>query len=130
MADEVTAASRGKLFWIGWVLGILPCLLLIMSASMKFIQPEGFDEGLKHMGWTAEKMKIIGIVELACTVIYLFPRTAVLGAILIASYMGGAVATHVRVGDMFIAQILVGVLVWLGLWLRDPRLRELLPLTR
>lgn len=122
------AAGRGKLFWIGWVLSILPCLLLLMSASMKFIRPAGFDEGLQHLGWSADRMSIIGIIEIACTALYLIPKTAVLGAILLAAYLGGAVATHVRVGDPFIVPVLLGVALWLGLWMRDARLRELTPL--
>lgn len=121
-------AGRGKLYWVGWAISILPCLLLLMSAAMKFIKPTGFDEGMQHMGWPVDKATPLAILEIACTVIYLIPRTAVLGAILLAAYMGGAVATHYRVGDMFVIQILVGVFVWLGLWLRDARLRELLPL--
>ena len=128
MENDSGSAARGKFFWLGWVLSILPCLLLIMSASMKFIRPAGFDEGLQHMGWTADKMTVIGIVEFACTALYLIPKTAVLGAILLAAYLGGAVATHVRVGDPFMVPVLVGVVLWLGLWLRDARLRELLPL--
>lgn len=112
----------------GWVLSILPCLLLLMSASMKFIQPAGFEEGLQHMGWTAGQMKTLGIVEIAIVLVYLFPRTAVLGAILITAYMGGAVATHVRVGDPFWTQILVGVFIWGGLWLRDTGIRAMIPL--
>ncbi len=113
---------------IGWIVSIVPCLLHLMSATMKFVQPAGFDEGLQHMGWTADKMKIIGVVEILCVIIYLIPKTSVLGAILIAAYLGGAVATHVRVGDPFIVPIIVGVLVWLGLWLRDPRIKALVPL--
>jgi hypothetical protein len=73
-------------------------------------------------------MFALGILEVSCVIIFLIPRTAVLGAILIAAYMGGATATHVRVGDPFYATVLVGVFVWLGLWLREPRLRALLPL--
>lgn len=126
--QTTTKVSRGWRFWLGWVLGILPCLLLIMSAVMKFIQPKGFDEGMAHMGWPIEKAPTLGVIELTCTAIYLFPKTAMLGAILLAAYMGGAVATHVRVGDPFFVQILVGVSLWLGLWLRDARLRELTPL--
>lgn len=95
---------------------------------MKFIRPEGFDEGLRHLGWDAGTMTAIGVLEILCTVIFLIPRTAVFGAILIAAYMGGAVATHVRVGDPFWVQILVGVFVWLGLWLRDARLGALVPI--
>lgn len=109
-------------------MSILPCLLLLMSASMKFIQPAGFEEGLQQMGWTADKMKYLGVVEIVCTLIYLFPRTAIIGAILLTAYMGGAVATHVRVGDPFWTQILVGVFIWGGLWLRDTTVRSLIPL--
>jgi uncharacterized membrane protein YphA (DoxX/SURF4 family) len=118
--------SKG-MFWTGWVISILPCLLLIMSAAMKFIQPPGFDEGLKHMGWDARLMTYLGVVELTGTLLYLIPRTSVLGAILLTAYMGGAIATHVRVGDWFFVQILLGVMVWGGLYLRDIRIRRLIP---
>ncbi len=113
--------------WAGHVVSILPALLLLMSATMKFVQPAGFAEGLEHMGWNTSTMFYIGIVEIACTVLYLIPRTAVLGAILLTAYMGGAIATHVRVGDPFYTQILVGVFIWGGLFLRDTRIRDLIP---
>lgn len=116
--------------WGGWVISILPCLLMLMSASMKFIKPPGFDEGLAHLGWTAEKTAYIGVVEIACVLIYLFPRTAGIGAILISGYMGGAIATHVRVGDPFWVPLLIGIAVWGGLWLRFPRVKQLIPITR
>lgn len=127
--ENTPAVSKGAL-WGGRILSILPCLLLLMSGSMKFIRPPGFDEGLAHMGWTADKMTYLGIVEIACVVIYLIPRTAVIGAILLTAYMGGAIATHVRVGDPFWVQILVGMAFWGGLWLRDPRLKQLIPITK
>lgn len=127
MPDTNTSISKGARI-AGWILTILPCLLFAMSAAMKFIQPAGFDEGLKHMGWDAATMKYIGIVELACAAIYLFPRTAVLGAILLTGYMGGAIATHVRVGDMVFTQILIGIVIWFALWLRDSRVKNLIPL--
>lgn len=127
MPDTNTSISRGARI-AGWILSILPCLLFTMSAVMKFIQPAGFDEGLKQMGWDAGTMKYIGVVELACVVIYLFPRTAVLGAILLTGYIGGAIATHVRVGDMVFTQILIGIVIWFALWLRDSRVKNLIPL--
>jgi len=131
MSENKTAAPVGTgALWAGRVLSVLPCLLLLMSASMKFIRPAGFDEGLAHMGWTADKMTYLGVVEFACTIIYLIPRTAVIGAILLTAYMGGAIATHVRVGDPFWVQILLGMALWGGLWLRDPRLKQLIPDTR
>lgn len=113
---------------IGWIVSILPCLMLLMSAAFKFLKPPGMEEGMAHIGWTLDQMFALGILELSCVIIFLIPRTAVLGAILLAAYMGGATATHVRVGDPFYATVLVGVFVWLGLWLREPRLRALLPL--
>ncbi len=128
-AQPSTAAQPSKaMFYIGWVVSILPCLMLFLSASMKFIKPAGFAEGLQHMGWTEGPMFILGIVEITCTILYLIPRSSVLGAILLTAYLGGATATHVRVGDPFFIPIVLGIMVWLGLWLREPRLKALLPL--
>lgn len=116
------------MLWAGWIITILPAGMLLMSGVMKFLEPtpqvvEGFD----HLGWDLRLALALGILEVACTILYLFPGTAVLGAILLTDYMGGAIATHVRVGDDFFIQAGIGVLVWLGLYLRDPRLRALLP---
>ena len=114
----------------GWIMSILPVLLLLMSASFKFIQGDEFVKGLEHMGWTPDTMKVLGVVEITSALMTLIPRTAVIGAILVTAYMGGAVATHVRVGDAFYIQVLVGVFVWGGLWLRDTRILQLIPITR
>ncbi|CAN5130162.1 DoxX family protein [soil metagenome] len=130
MEIENTANVSPAALWTGRILSYLPILLLTVSAIMKFVQPAGFEEGLAHLGWSSEKMYLIAIVELLCCVVYLIPRTAILGAILIAAYLGGAVATHVRVGDLFIGPVAVGIAVWLGLYLRDPRLRSLVPFTK
>ena len=129
MNDANITNTRGAKV-AGWILTILPSLLLLMSASMKFIKPNDFEEGIKQMGWEPATMFYIGIVELASVVIYLISRTAVLGAILIVAYMGGAVATNVRVGDPFWTQILLGVFVWAGLWFRYPSVRALIPIRR
>jgi hypothetical protein len=129
MENELNIAGpTRKAYWIGWVLGVLPSLLLLFSASMKFIKPAGMEESLDPLGWRMDQMTGLGILEAGVAIIYLIPRTSVLGAILIAAYMGGAIATHVRIGDNFVVvHVLIGVLVWLGLWLRDPRLRSLIP---
>lgn len=128
-SENISPVSAAAL-WTGRILSFLPVLLLIVSAIMKFVQPAGFDEGLAHLGWTKEKMFAIGIVEILCCVVYLIPRTAVLGAILITGYMGGAIATHVRVDDPFIIPIALPMAVWLGLYLRYPKLREMVPFAR
>jgi hypothetical protein len=115
------------LFWIGWVVAVPPVGMLVMSAAMKFARPPMVIEGFTKLGYQEDLAVALGIVELACTVIYLVPQTAVLGAILLTGYLGGATATHVRVGDPFFFPILLGVLLWLSLFLREPRLWALVP---
>jgi hypothetical protein len=98
---------------------------------MKVVWPAMVVEEFGRLGYAGSLALWLGILELACTVLYLVPRTAVLGAILLTGYLGGAVATHVRVGDGFgqlVVPIFLGVLVWGGLCLRDTRLRAILPL--
>lgn len=94
---------------------------------MKVIQPAGFDEGMNHMGWQMGKVVGLAVLEMSCTVLYLVPRTSVLGAILLTGYLGGATATHVRVDDPYFIQPLLGAMLWGGLYFRDERLRALLP---
>jgi hypothetical protein len=118
------------MLWAGWIISILPALLLLFSAVTKLAKPAFVMEGFAHLGYAAGLAVPIGILELACTIVYLVPRTAVLGAILLTGYLGGATASQVRAGDPFYAPALLGVLVWLGLYLRDSRLRELAPLRR
>jgi hypothetical protein len=114
--------------WAGRVVSALPVLVLTFSGVMKLIKPPGFAEEFGKMGWDESLSLSLGIVELSCTVLYVIPRTAVLGAVLLTGYLGGAIATHVRLHDLFVLQAILGVLVWGGLYLRDPRLRALLPL--
>lgn len=108
----------------------LPLLLMIFSAVMKLMKPASVVEGFAHFGLPESLIFRLGFLELACTVVYVIPRTAVPGAILLTGYLGGATATNVRVGEAFIVPVLVGVPVWGGLFLRDPRLRALIPLRR
>jgi len=114
----------------GWVLTVVPVLMLLMSATMKFMKPASVVEGFTHLGLPEKLASGLGILELACTILYVVPRTAVLGAILVTGYLGGAVCTHLRVGDPFIMPVILGVAVWGGLFLREPRLRALIPLSR
>lgn len=121
-------AKRGKVFWAGWVLSVLPAPLFVMSALMKFEGGPEIEQGFAHLGLPIDLRIPLGVLELSCVAIYLVPRTAVLGAVLLAGYLGGAICTHLRVGDPFFMQILLGIVLWLGLWLRESRLRALLPL--
>lgn len=125
-----TANISKKRFWIGWVITGLISALLTMSAVFKFVAPQQVQEEMGRLGYQSSQTFKLGVVELLCTLIYLFPRTAVLGAILLTGYLGGATATHVRVGDPFIPPIINGVLVWLGIYLRDRRLGDVLPLRK
>jgi hypothetical protein len=99
-----------------------------MSAFMKVKGGPEVRQGLAHLGLPESMIVPLAILEISCTVIYLIPATSVLGAVLLAGYMGGAICTHWRVGDPFIAQIVIALLVWLGLYLREPRLKALIPL--
>lgn len=125
-----TATVSKKILWTSYVMSTLPVLLFLFSSSMKFIPSPQLNEGFTHLGLPASFAFGLGVLELTCTVIYLIPRTAVLGAILLTGYLGGAILTHLRVGDPYFMHPLLGALLWGGLWLRDPRLQALLPLRR
>ena len=111
----------------GWVLSGILALPFLLSAFVKIMQPDGFlDEWTKN--YPAEAARPLEIVELAMYVLYLFPKTRYLGGLIMLGYLGGAVATHVHMGDgLFPVPIVVGIIAWLGLYLRDRKLRALLP---
>lgn len=129
-APAPAAASSSKAaLWAGRILSAIPVLMLLASGAGKIAHPPQMVEMFTtKFGYPAQTMTPIGVVEILCALCYLFPRTAVLGAILITGYLGGAVATHVRASDMFVAPVLLGVFAWGGLYFRDPRVRALLPL--
>jgi hypothetical protein len=112
----------------GWVLTLLPLLAFVPSAGMKFMaKPEMVANWVKF-GYSESSLFPIAVAETVCLVLYLIPKTSVLGAILVVGYLGGAVATHVHAGQLFIIPIVIGVMIWGGIFLRDARLRALLPL--
>jgi hypothetical protein len=116
------------MLWAGYILSALPVLMLFFSGVMKLVQPAPVIEGFIRLGYPESLALGIGIVELVCAVLYVVPRTSVFGAILLTGYLGGATATHLRIGEPFFAPIVLGVMVWGGLFFRDARLRALLPL--
>ncbi len=120
--------SSKKTLWIGYILAAVPVLLLLMSGVMKVMNPPFVAEGFAHLGYPESLALGIGIVELFCVVLYVVPQTAVLGAILLTGYLGGATATHVRIGEPFYMAVLLGVVIWGSLYVRDARLRALIPL--
>ena len=122
--------TSGKIVWVGRVISGLAALLFLFSASMKLKGGPELAQGMAHLGLPESMVMPLAILELSCVVIYLIPATSVLGAVLLAGYIGGAICTHLRVGDPFYVQIALGMVVWLGLYLREPRLKEILPLRR
>lgn len=110
----------------GWILsGLLAVLFIGLSASGKFTEWEGKEKAFEKMGFTTDLMFKIGIVEVVITILFLIPRTAFIGAILLTAYLGGATVTHVRVGEPFYIPVIVGVLVWVALGLRRPEIFSL-----
>ncbi|MGH9748793.1 MAG: DoxX family protein [Candidatus Polarisedimenticolia bacterium] len=118
----------GRVVWIGRVISGLAAAVFVMSAFMKVKGGPELDQGMAHLGLPESMVVPLAILELACVVVYLVPRTSVTGAVLLAGYIGGAICTHWRAGDPFVIQIALGLFVWLGLYLREPRLKALLPL--
>ena len=129
-SDTQAAPVSKKMLWAGRILSTLPALMLLMSGVMKLMKPPELVKEFARLGWSGDLALGIGIVELICVALYVVPRTSVLGAILLTGYLGGATATHVRIGDPFIGPVLIGVVIWLGLYLRDSRLRAIIPLRR
>lgn len=130
MSTPETATTPNWMIWTGRVISALPVLMLLMGAMMSFNMPDANKKEMEEkMGWDAGIAPALGVVILVVVALYVIPQTAVLGAILMTGYLGGAVATHVRVGDygMMAPAIVVGILAWVGLYLRDYRIRSLAP---
>jgi hypothetical protein len=130
---QATQRSRG-LSTTGYVLSGVVVLFLLMDAVMKLLALPVVLQTTAELGYPLSGVRALGLLLLLCTALYAWPRTAVLGAVLLTAYLGGAVATHVRIENPLFSHVLfgvyIGVLVWGGLYLRDARIRELLPLRR
>lgn len=132
MASPTQAApvSKGGL-WAGRILSALPVFMLLLSGVMKILKLQMVVQGFARFGYPESQMVLIGLLEAGCTIVYLIPRLSVLGAILMTGYLGGATASNVRIGDpSFIMTVLLGMMVWGGLFFRDERIRALIPLRK
>lgn len=128
-----TTPVAKKRLWAGRIISALPVLLLLVDGVMKLVKPAPVVEATVQLGYPESVILPLGFVLLACTIVYVIPRTAVLGAILLTGYLGGAVATHVHAGDglfPILFPVIFGALLWGGLFLRDDRLRALIPLRK
>lgn|SRR5215510_7109634 len=129
----LTAPISNKSLWVGRIISALPALFLLLDGVMKLFKPAFVVEATVQLGYPESAILPIGIVLTVCTVLYMIPRTSVLGAILLTGHLGGATATHVRVGGPLfpiVFPVIIGVLIWGGLYLRDDRMRTLIPLRR
>ena len=126
------AAVSNKTLWAGRIISALPVVFLLVDGVMKVMKAPVAVEGSIQLGYPEKVVVAIGVVLLICTLLYVIPQTSILGAILLTGYLGGAIATHMRVGNPLFTHVLfpvyVGVMVWGGLFLRDNRLRALIPL--
>lgn len=124
-------STSSKLLWAGRISSGLVALFMLVDGIMKLFKPAVVVEGTVRLGYSESVIIPLGIVLTLCTLLYVFPRTAILGAILLTGYLGGAVATHVRAGEPLfniLFPVFFGMLAWGGLWFRDARLRTLIPL--
>ncbi|HJS07225.1 MAG TPA: DoxX family protein [Pirellulales bacterium] len=130
--DTQSAGAPKWMRWGGYAISALIVIALLFSAVFKFLQPEQLVTEFKRLELSLALAIALGIIEATCAIIYAIPRTAVLGAILVTGYLGGAILTHVRIYDgfAFVSPLVMGMLTWLGLYLRDSRLRALIPLRR
>jgi hypothetical protein len=117
-----------KSLWAGRILSTLAVLLFAFTAAFSVFKPDMARQGFAHYGYPEGAMLRIVIAEIVCAILYAIPRTSVFGAILLTAYLGGATSTHVRAGEPFFLPVIVGIVVWLGLYLRDPGVRALVPL--
>jgi DoxX-like family len=122
-----------KSIWTGRVLSGLVVAFLLFDGVIKLLPAQVVLDTIKELGWPNDvgTARLLGFLTISSTVLYAVPRTSILGAILLTGYLGGAIATHVRIGSPLLTHILfgvyLGVMIWGGLWLRDPRLRVMLP---
>ena len=135
-ATAEAAPTSSGFVWTGRALSGLVVLLLLFDGAIKLVPLQAVIDTVIPLGWPDDALtwRALGVVLIASTLLYAYPRTSILGAILLTAYLGGAVAAHVRIGSPLFSHILfgvyVGIALWAGLWLREPRVRALLPMMR
>jgi hypothetical protein len=125
--NKAVKSQSNKGLLTGKIISALCILFLLFDATMKIIKESHSIEGSAQLGWPVDQVQSIGIVLLLATILYMIPRTAILGAILLTGYLGGAIAIMVRAGEPLYFALTFGVLVWVGLYLRNEKLRKLIP---
>lgn len=120
------------MLWLGRIISVAPVYVVLTSARWKLTENAWYVAEFGRIGWTTPALPLLAGLQLAAIVLYLIPQTAVLGAVLLTGYLGGAIASYGRIGEWYPPVVPFGtaVLAWLGLWLREPRLRAVLPFRR
>jgi hypothetical protein len=118
------------LIWAGWVVSLWPVFVVAMSAHWKLSRNPAYVAEFARIGWRASKLTLLACLQLGCIALFLIPPTAVLGCVLLTGYLGGAVAAYTRISDPFpiLVPLSTSMIAWLGIWMRDARLRQLLPI--
>jgi len=128
LTETQPTASSTKMVWSGRIISIVIILFMVFDGVTKLIKIAPVVQAMIQGGFAASLAPVIGVIVLVCTIVYAIPRTSILGAILLTAYLGGATVTNLRVGQPVYLSIVFGILVWLGLYLRDARIRALIPL--
>jgi hypothetical protein len=125
-----TVTTPVWMLWAGRIVSVLPVLIVLMSARMKLTSDPWYVQEWGRLGWQAGALPVIASLQLIAITLYVIPRTAVLGAVLLTGYLGGAIASYVRIGELTppLVPLTTAMLAWLGLFLRDVRIRRLLPI--
>ena len=120
--------------WAGRIMSAIVVIILVADATIQLFVPAQIASMLQETGFAMDLTRVVGPITLACAILYAIPATAVLGAILVTGFLGGAICTHIRIGELGsppeIVSLLLGALTWGGLYARDPRIRAILPLIR
>ena len=126
------AAPKRWMFWIGWVVSLWPAFVVISSATWKLTRNQWYVTEIVRIGWPDSALPMLAYLQLGSLLLYLIPRTSVLGAILLTGYLGGAIATYVRIGEFYpvLVPLSTSMIAWAGLYLRDERLRSLIPIRK
>ena len=127
--ENVNPQSK-KALWAGRIISIICILFMIVDGGMKLFKATPSMEGSAQLGWPLNQVQTIGITSLICALLYIFPRTAILGAILLTAYLGGAISIMVRAEQAFYFPLIFGVLVWAGVYFRNEKLRTLIPIIK
>lgn len=132
--DVPVRETKGKrwVVWAGRVLSLWPVFVVLLSATWKLTRNQWYVAEFARIGWPGSALPLLACLQLGCIVLYIIPPTAVLGAVLLTGYLGGAIATYVRIGEPYpvLVPLSTSVIAWVGIYLRDERLRSLLPLRR